>query len=220
MEVGGVISQCAESIVLEASFYGQRAIVKHRVKKAYRHADLDIKIREQRTVREARALVRSRKLGVPTPDVYNVDKKQCTIAMERIMGITAREYIQAAPPESQLPGMILRRMGHVIGLLHAGDIIHGDLTTSNFMLRDADDTNSIVVIDFGLVRQSTDAEERAVDLYVLERAISSTHPLLVKPMEHVWAGYAGCGMTPAKLDQTAKRLELVRARGRKRSMIG
>jgi tRNA A-37 threonylcarbamoyl transferase component Bud32 len=46
------------------------------------------------------------------------------------------------------------------------------------------------VIDFGLVRESTNAEERGVDLYVLERAITSTHPLLPLAVSHVLDGYA------------------------------
>jgi TP53 regulating kinase-like protein len=33
-----------------------------------------------------------------------------------------------------------------------------------------------VLIDFGLAHQSTSVEDKAVDLYVLERALSSTHP--------------------------------------------
>lgn len=39
-------------------------------------------------------------------------------------------------------------MGSVIGKLHSLNIIHGDLTTSNFLLRR--DANHIVLIDFGL----------------------------------------------------------------------
>ncbi|KAJ3578572.1 hypothetical protein NPX13_g1986 [Xylaria arbuscula] len=34
----------------------------------------------------------------------------------------------------------------------------------------------IVIIDFGLASQSSSDEDRAVDLYVLERAFASTHP--------------------------------------------
>lgn len=57
--------------------------------------------------------------------------------------------------------------------MHKTDIIHGDLTTSNMLLRSSLD---IVLIDFGLSYISTLIEDKAVDLYVLERAIGSTHP--------------------------------------------
>lgn len=65
------------------------------------------------------------------------------------------------------------RIGQAIAKLHKASIIHGDLTTSNFMVRDHN--LSVVVIDFGLSYNSTLAEDRAVDLYVLERAFLSTH---------------------------------------------
>ena len=58
--------------------------------------------------------------------------------------------------------------------MHSLNVIHGDLTTSNLMLRENSD--SVVVIDFGLSFVSTLAEDKAVDLYVLERAFASTHP--------------------------------------------
>ncbi|KAI8992251.1 hypothetical protein BDB01DRAFT_841611 [Pilobolus umbonatus] len=58
--------------------------------------------------------------------------------------------------------------------MHQLNIIHGDLTTSNLMIRDSN--QSIVLIDFGLSFISSLAEDKAVDLYVLERAFLSTHP--------------------------------------------
>ena len=57
--------------------------------------------------------------------------------------------------------------------LHDGGLVHGDLTTSNMILRDADGV--LVLIDFGLAANATLAEDKAVDLYVLERAITSAH---------------------------------------------
>ena len=38
------------------------------------------------------------------------------------------------------------------------------------------DTNDVVVIDFGLGMMKPTQEDKAVDLYVLERAFISTHP--------------------------------------------
>ena len=86
-------------------------------------------------------------------------------------------------------------VGTEIAKMHLADIIHGDLTTSNMMLRHPSimehcqqlvrETSSLatpsslndqVLIDFGLAYTSTLAEDKAVDLYVLERAFTSTHP--------------------------------------------
>lgn len=66
------------------------------------------------------------------------------------------------------------KIGKSIGRIHNSNIIHGDLTTSNLMLRLP--SLSLVVVDFGLSYISSMAEDKAVDLYVLERAFLSTHP--------------------------------------------
>ena len=73
----------------------------------------------------------------------------------------------------------MHAIGHSIGKMHIESIIHGDLTTSNMLLRHSDATTNeakAVLIDFGLSYVSTLVEDKAVDLYVLERALSSTHP--------------------------------------------
>jgi TP53 regulating kinase-like protein len=67
--------------------------------------------------------------------------------------------------------------------MHASDVVHGDLTTSNAMW--IAPTQRLVLIDFGLSTTSALAEDKAVDLYVLERAFVSTHPAseaLVQPI--------------------------------------
>ena len=66
-------------------------------------------------------------------------------------------------------------MGKTINNVHDLGIIHGDLTTSNMIIRN---DKQIVLIDFGLSYYKDSAEDKAVDLYVLERAFKSTHPHL------------------------------------------
>ncbi|KAK9999685.1 hypothetical protein SO802_019288 [Lithocarpus litseifolius] len=68
---------------------------------------------------------------------------------------------------------IALQIGDAIGKLHDGGPIHGDLTTSNMLLKSG--TNQLVLIDFGLSFTSTLPEDKAVDLYVLERALLSMH---------------------------------------------
>ena len=125
-------------------------------------------------------------------------------------------------------------------------IIHGDLTTSNILLRTCSSTgfynddsstpvnNSneicLVLIDFGLAKNSTSAEERAVDLYVLERALISTHPTL--SLNLFWnlfmtayrEGHTSVALTAhaseKAVQHTVARLEQVRQRGRKRECFG
>ncbi|KAH0551087.1 serine/threonine-protein kinase bud32 [Trichoglossum hirsutum] len=75
----------------------------------------------------------------------------------------------------------------------------------------------VVLVDFGLGAVSVQDEDRAVDLYVLERAFISTHSkaegLFQEVLRSYGESYRGAGVV-------LKRLEDVRMRGRKRSMVG
>ncbi|KAG6853803.1 hypothetical protein C0991_001253 [Blastosporella zonata] len=80
--------------------------------------------------------------------------------------------------------MLMKLIGIELAKMHSADVVHGDLTTSNMMLRhpssflsdDPEIRTELVLIDFGLSYVSSLVEDKAVDLYVLERAFSSTHP--------------------------------------------
>ena len=131
---------------------------------------------------------------------------------------------------------LMRKIGRAIGKMHSIGIVHGDLTTSNLMLRKAkgdmgletDNTppltatdpsldGDVVLIDFGLATQSVQDEDKAVDLYVLERAFGSTHPTVEKVFNDLLTEY---GLSYKGALVVLKRLEDVRMRGRKRSMLG
>lgn len=105
-------------------------------------------------------------------------------------------------------------VGTEIAKMHLADIVHGDLTTSNMMLRHPPSINDLpqgtqqlvrelprcsdlvdmrcqVLIDFGLAYTSSLTEDKAVDLYVLERAFASTHPDSSPLFDRVLEGYKG-----------------------------
>ena len=153
------------------------------------------------------------------------------MALEWIEGRTVKQAIRerdSSANGSALAGLVdlLKRIGEVVGGLHAKGVIHGDLTTSNMMIRPISSTEEvraggmegeIVLIDFGLASQASQEEDRAVDLYVLERAFGSTHPKEEGLFDEVLKAY-GSAYKGAK--QTLRRLEDVRMRGRKKSMLG
>lgn len=136
---------------------------------------------------------------------------------------------------------LLRRIGRAVGAMHStGGVVHGDLTSSNIMVRPGPATGHIdglahegtddpslslqgevVLIDFGLSTQSVQDEDRAVDLYVLERAFGSTHPkqeeMFAEEVLESREGYRG-SFIGSKV--VLKKLEEVRMRGRKRTMVG
>ncbi|TFY82157.1 hypothetical protein EWM64_g1849 [Hericium alpestre] len=117
---------------------------------------------------------------------------------------------------------IMELIGTEIAKMHLVDIVHGDLTTSNMMLRHPSSTKTsktdLMLIDFGLSYTSTLVEDKAVDLYVLERAFASTHP----ESEALFASVLKAYQTRMGSEWKAvgRRLDEVRMRGRKRSMVG
>lgn len=129
--------------------------------------------------------------------------------------------------EAKVKGL-MKKIGRTVGSMHKVGVVHGDLTTSNMILRPIDSAptgvtdspsmmGDIVLIDFGLASTSSAEEDRAVDLYVLERAFGSTHPMTEDFFSEILDGYAE-SFKGAKL--VIKKLEDVRLRGRKRSMLG
>ncbi|KAF8556696.1 hypothetical protein OG21DRAFT_578403 [Imleria badia] len=98
---------------------------------------------------------------------------------------------------------LMEKIGVEIAKLHLIDVIHGDLTTSNMLLRSSN--NDLVLIDFGLAYQSTLVEDKAVDLYVLERAFTSTHPDSEPLFASILAAYAN--RIGKDWDQIKKRLD-------------
>ena len=93
-------------------------------------------------------------------------------------------------------------------------LVHGDLTTSNFMV---DEEPRVFVLDFGLAYYGGDVEDCAVDLYVLERAMLSTHPRSEKLFGKILLAYQ---QASPRGEAVVKRLHLVRQRGRKKIAFG
>ncbi|WVQ76258.1 EKC/KEOPS complex subunit BUD32 [Cryptococcus sp. DSM 104548] len=117
---------------------------------------------------------------------------------------------------------LMRSIGTALARLHKTTIIHGDLTTSNMMMRltpNGPEPYEIVIIDFGLSSTAQFAESYAVDLYVLERAFASTHPKSGKLHAKVLEAYEE-ELGEKKWKPIGLKLKDVRLRGRKRDMTG
>ncbi|GBP73694.1 hypothetical protein EVAR_51607_1 [Eumeta japonica] len=80
------------------------------------------------------------------------------------------------------------------------------------------DNLQIVMIDFGLAQVSSSPEDKGVDLYVLERALISTHNDFPDLFKVILNSYKNYSKTNTK--EILAKFEEVRARGRKRTMIG
>eukprot|EP00128_Syssomonas_multiformis_P009470 Colp12_sorted_trinity150504_noHs@17526 len=212
-----LIAQGAEARVYTSQLMGKPCIVKERFPKTYRHPELDAKLTRSRVSQEARCIGRCRKSGVGVPVLYFVDPEASRIYMELIPGPTMKQVLLESVHNngSVFDQTLANKIGLALGKMHDCDVVHGDLTTSNMVLRSTD--NALVLIDFGLSQVSTLVEDKAVDLYVLERAFTSTHPQLDNMFAAVLVTYSkqwkGAGQVLKKLDE-------VRMRGRKKSMVG
>jgi len=157
---------------------------------------------------------------VNVPTVYFVDAEHSyRIYMEYVHGVMVKDYFANHETTEEQALKLAERIGVVIAKIHDSNIVHGDLTTSNMLLRKTDDNldYQIVMIDFGLSYVTQMHEDFAVDLYVLERAILSTHPNAKKIFKALLHGYE---YTAKKGKNILSKLAQVRLRGRKRDMIG
>ncbi|KAK9478370.1 kinase-like domain-containing protein [Lipomyces japonicus] len=227
-------------ITISPSRHGH--ILKFRPPKKYRHAILDAQLTKHRTLSEARVLYKLSLAGVNVPRLIAVDPRQGIIWMQNINGRSLKQYIwdveagldenaEQVAKKNQWAGAFeskLQSVGAEIAKLHYIDIVHGDLTTSNIMLKeDHENDNDVlpVIIDFGLAQQSTLPEDKAVDLYVLERAVISTHPKHSEEfttwlLEGYLSEFNSQKGGSFKAKEILKKLDAVRLRGRKRSMVG
>ncbi|XP_063281684.1 EKC/KEOPS complex subunit TP53RK [Pelobates fuscus] len=216
-----VVKQGAEARVYRGHFLGRAAVVKERFPKTYRHPALDEKLTHRRTAQEVRSILRCRKAGISAPVVYFVDYVSNCIYLEDIeQSTTVRDYIVSTQQTEKADGKLsdlAEKIGQLLARMHDEDVIHGDLTTSNMLLRSPFDELNLVMIDFGLSFISALPEDKGVDLYVLEKAFLSTHPNTEKIFKALLKSYTS---TSKKSGPVIKKLDEVRLRGRKRSMVG
>lgn len=157
-----IIKRGAEADVYLIPWYKTMAISKLRSPKKYRNITLDNLIRGRRTIHEATMLNDVKTTGIKTPFIYFLDPKRAEIIMEYIDGENVKNILS---PE------IGFEMGKYVSILHNKNIIHGDLTTSNFIKRKDD----LYLIDFGLSFYSQRIEDMATDIRIIKEILSSAH---------------------------------------------
>lgn len=217
-----IFKQGAEAKLIVGVYDGKPCLIKERFVKNYRLPELDKTLTKSRIKAEQKAVKRCEDVGILVPKLFNVDFNGRKIYMEYFdKAITAKEFIiqiHKQPSESQVKlNELTRRIGEVVGKFHANNIIHGDLTTSNILIDEKEDDYSLIMIDFGLSSYSASHEDKGVDLYVLERALLSTHSNLPDLFESILKEYRKTNPTS---EETIRKFEEVRARGRKRTMVG
>jgi TP53 regulating kinase-like protein len=95
------------------------------------------------------------------------------------------EFIAGKNLKDVLTPQLCFRIGVYTALLHINNIIHGDLTTSNFIV-----SKKISLIDFGLSYYSTRTEDKAVDIRLIKQVFSSAHmPIYYDAFNRFTKGY-------------------------------
>ncbi|XP_055912755.1 EKC/KEOPS complex subunit TP53RK [Eupeodes corollae] len=227
METEELLTQGAEARVYIGKFNDEKCIIKERFTKKYRHPDLDTQITKQRIKAENSAITRCLAAGVLAPKVLQVNYNSKKIYMQYFeKAITCKEFIKkivssesTAEAETKLSDLCAS-VGIVLSKIHSNNIIHGDLTTSNILVNPKVEDfcdYELILIDFGLSQYSTSPEDKGVDLYVLERALLSTHSQQPKLFESILSSYQ---KQMQDSQAVISRFQEVRRRGRKRNMVG
>ncbi|MHA1369287.1 MAG: Kae1-associated kinase Bud32 [Promethearchaeota archaeon] len=173
-----ILKKGAEAILVKKDWMNRPALYKIRIKKNYRHPKLDKKIRKERTVSEARIMYNLLISSIPVPCLYEVDVENFYIVMEYIEGTRLKLILESSPQARDLDlENLFKEIGAHVARMHEMNVIHGDITTSNIIIEPRKNFNgtNFRFIDFGLAKYSQEIEEKAVDLHLFKRVITSTH---------------------------------------------
>ncbi len=171
-------------------------VIKTRIQKRYRLKEIDEMLRRERTRSEAKLISEARRCGVPTPVIRDI------IDFEIKM-----EYIHGAALKDMITPLLAEQAGELTGRLHTCGIVHGDLTTSNMILKDG----KLLLIDFGLAYLDKTTEARGVDIHVLFQTFESTHENHEGLIEAFKKGYR---RTFRDAEEVLKREKEIESRGR------
>jgi TP53 regulating kinase-like protein len=204
-----IIGGGAEAVI----YLDKGKVTKHRPRKGYRHPAIDKEFRESRTRREARVLQKAKRIGLCVPAVLGVKENEGVLEIEHVDGAKARDVLEDAKIPMKKKLAVCKEIGEGVALLHSHGVVHGDLTTSNFIVKNEGGASSAVCfIDFGLSFHSDRVEDKAVDLHLLKRAMESKH------WRHADAFFTaaveGYKENYASAKEVLQRLSVVESRGR------
>lgn len=151
------IGEGAEAKIYCAKVYGMDVILKSRGPKAYRLQELDLRIRRQRTKREAKLMKRAADSGLSVPKIIAVG--DTVIFMQMIKGKLLKDTKITSSKASSI--------GDLLAKLHNLGIAHGDFTPANLI----SSGKELYLIDFGLADSTISSEEKALDMLLMKRQL-------------------------------------------------
>jgi TP53 regulating kinase and related kinases len=196
-----IISQGAEAIIIKEN----NQVIKKRIKKSYRISELDKKINKQRTRAEIKLLTKASSIiNCPIPEIPK-NKNSTDFKIPFIEGKKLSEHLDSFPLKKQKS--ILNQIGKDIAKLHAENIIHGDLTTSNMIFF----KDKTYLIDFGLGYFNGKYEDKAVDIHLLKQALEAKH---FKNWKILFEGLLKGYKNSKNYEKVIQKLKAVEKRGR------
>ena len=199
-----LVKKGAEADIFLIDWYGEKAISKVRKAKPYRNTVLDSEIRKRRTIHEANMLSAAKLARVITPFIFYVDPIRAEIVMEWIEGENVKDII-----DSDLASEI----GRYTARMHSKNIIHGDLTTSNFIFNKKD--HKLTLIDFGLSYYSERFEDKAVDIRLIKEIFMSAYAKRYEVLYcNFLAGYQDVGNDTHVTARILSTVQAIEKRGR------
>ena len=199
-----LIRKGAEGDLFFTVWNGKEAILKSRKKKDYRNSSLDYRLRKQRTIRESQIMAEVKEFGIRTPLIHFVDIKNCDIIMQKIDGVLVHDL-----SNSKLINAC-KKIGKLVGTMHKNGIMHGDLTTSNFI----QSKDQIFIIDFGLANRTFKSDDHAVDLRLFKEILNSAHAEI---FEKAWPNFLSGYKSSVGSERFAKitnKVMIIESRGR------
>jgi TP53 regulating kinase-like protein len=189
----------AESNIYLTKWYDKKAISKIRIPKIYRQRKLDDYLRKRRTISESKMIALVKEYGLRTPYIYFVDPLRAEIVMEFISGMRASKVLTSS---------ICFEIGKFVSTLHLYNIIHGDLTPSNFIVN-----SKITMIDMGLSFYSTRKEDKAMDIRLFKEILKSAyHRSYSEFFEAFLDGYKS--INSKELEKILQRIDVIETRKR------
>ena len=204
-----MIHQGAEATVFSGYWMGEKAILKKRNRRSYRHPDLDRRLIRQRLSVEVRVLRKLYSTKLSSPSLFDVDIDEGWIILSEVDGVTLYESLLNG--ESNIEQ--IKKFGGLIRQLHELGISHGDLTTHNVMINENED---LTLIDFGLSKISPEIEHLGLDLQVLHECLNASHYEEKGAIESMIDGYlsnSSDNITPSGQD-VIERFNSIRGRVR------
>lgn len=194
-----LLGKGAEAELYATRFLDQDAVVKDRIRKAYRVHALDLRLRTERTRHEAKILHAAKQAGVRCPRLVHAEPEKHKLYLERFEGTLLRQSLPTLSGTNR--SWVLTECGKQIALLHEGGLSHGDCTTSNFMYV----AGVPMLIDFGLSEFSASLEEHATDVLLFKKSVNPAD------FKAFWKGYS---KERKKAGEVLSRLKEIERRGR------